>query len=213
MSGVPFADVVARENTSGLDLQLAIAGEFGPADAVATHGLLDDHARALFGAAAAPPEEQANALGRLMTRDMGLRSRTGGGPEDLLLPRALQRGRGHPLTLAIVGQLLATRAGITTGVYSSRTSWFVGLQTGGQLLLLDASLRDDCGRPPQVLGHCRHDLAYCTLTGLSRSFAGDGQSLSARRATLLKLALPIADHLRVEVHRELAALERSEARP
>lgn len=213
MSGVPFSDlVVAGEGASCLDLQLAIAGEFGPADAVVTQGLLDNRARALFGLAACGPEEQANALGTLLTREMGLRACIGADPGDLLLPGALQSGRGHPLMLAIIAQQLATRAGITTGVYSSRTRWFIGLKNNGQLLLLDAAL-DGSGRPPHVLAHCRHDLAYCALTGLSRSFASSGQPLSARRATRLKLALPIGDHLRREVQRELDALEHSEARP
>lgn len=213
MSGVPFGDVASRAGASCLDLQLAIAGEFGPADAARTHGLLDDHARTLFGLAGSAPEEQANALGTLMACAMGLRARIVADPDDLLLPTALRSRRGHPLMLAIIGQQLATRAGIATGVYSSRTRWFIGLQTGGQLLLLDAALRDGSGRPARVLAHCAHDLAYCALTGLSRSLAECGQLLSARRATRLKLALPIAGHLRREVQRELDALERAEAQP
>lgn len=212
MSAVPFTDLVAQEDASCLDLQLAIAGEFGPADTVATHGLLDDRSRALFGVAGCPPEEQADALRTLMTRDMRLRARTGSDPGDLLLPTAVHAGRAHPLMLAIIGQQLAMRAGITTAVYSSRTRWFIGLLTDRQLLLVDAALRDS-GRPPHVLAHCRHDLAYCALTGLSRSFADSGQSPKALRAARLRLALPIADHLRQEAQRELDALQRFEARP
>lgn len=84
------------------------------------------------------------------------------------------------------------------------------LQTD-ELLLMYAAMQG--GRPSRVLPRCRHALAYCAPTGVTRSLADRGQSLSARRVTRLKLALPVADHLRREVQRELDALERSEVQP
>jgi len=212
---MPFADLTRCPGVSCLDLQLAIAGEFGRADAVATHGLLDDHARALFDVADSRPDVQAKALLAVMTGDMRFRARSHGEPRDLLLPSVLQTRRGHPLTLAIVARELATRAGIRAGVYSSRTRWFIGLRTDEQLLLLllDTGLIEGSGRPAQVIGHCHHELAYCTLTGLGRSLADHGQLQAARRASRLKLALPIADDLRAEVQRELDALTPPEPQP
>lgn len=192
---------------SAADLQLAIAAEFGRADAVATHGLLDDLARPLFGLASRPAETQAEALLALVADDLGFEARGGGGPPDLLLPCVLRTRVAHPLMLAIVASELARRAGIAVTVCSSSTRWYVGVPGDEQMLLLDTDLGDG-GRPPEkVLAHCRHELAYCTLTGLSRSFAGRGRLQAARRATRMKLALPLADELRADACRELDALD------
>lgn len=212
MTCMPFAALTRCPGISCLELQLAIAGEFGCADTVATHGLLDDLARGLFDVADSPPEIQANALLGLMTGDMRFTAHTDGERDDLLVPRVLQTRRGHPLTLAIIACELARRAGISTGVYSSPARWFIGLQTEQQLLLLDAGLIDGSGRPPLVIAHCRHELAFCTLTGLSRSLEDHGQLQAARRATRLKLALPLADQVRAEVQRALDALTPPEQR-
>lgn len=208
----PFADLLRRSCLSRLDLQLAIAGEFGRADAVATHGLLDDHARALFALPGRDPETQALALMRVMTSDLRFAARAGE-PGDLLLPQVLRTRRGHPLTLAIIACELALRAGIGAGVYSSQTRWFVGLRGERQLLLLDAALAGDDHAPAQVLAHCPHELAYCTLTGLSRGFADRDELPAARRAATLKLALPLGDGIRAEVQRELDALARPPRHP
>jgi hypothetical protein len=205
MTCEPFADRAACSTTSSIDLQLAIAGEFGPEDAVATHGLLDDFALALFGMAGSEPHAQADRLMRLMARELHFAVH-GDDPEQLLLPRVVATRRGHPLMLAIVASELAQRAGIAVTVYSSPERWFVGFDAGDHVLLLDAALADSPQAPTQVRAHCRHELAYWTLTAISRGFVGRGQLVHARRATRLKLALPIGDALRAEVGRELDAL-------
>lgn len=213
MSATPFADLTGREDATCLDLQLAIAAEFARADTVATHGLLDDLARALFTVANSHPSAQAPALLRLMSRDLHFIAGDAGEPGDLLLPMVLQTRRGHPLMLAIVACELALRAGIPAAVYSSRTRWFIGLPTTEHLLLLDADLHHDVRPPAEVLAHCRHELAFCALTGLSRALHRRGQLQAARRATTLKLALPICAQLRAEVQRELNAPTRPPAQP
>jgi hypothetical protein len=95
--------------------------------------------------------------------------------------------------LAIVARELAQRAGIAAAVLSSPKRWFVGLQADDHLLLLDASLLDGDHAPLEVRPNCRHELACCALTGLSRSYAAIGKPELARHASWLKLTLPIAD--------------------
>jgi hypothetical protein len=212
MSCDPFDDRASCARESGVELLLAIAGEFGAADAAATQRLLDDFALALFGFADEDAGEQAAALLRLMTADLRFAACDGDEPEQLLLPAVVQSRRGHPLMLAVVGREIARRAGIGAAVFSSPRRWFVGLQADDHLLLLDASLRDAAQAPIQVRPHCRHELACCALTGLSRSFARRGRLDEARRAATRKLTLPIADGLRSQVRRELQALDRAQAR-
>lgn len=208
MSCEPFVDLTRRPEASCLDLQLSIAGELGRADAVSVHAVLDDLARPLFDVAGSDLQARANALLGVMARDQGFGADEIGDHDDLLLPTVLQTRRGHPLMIAIIGCEVARRAGFASGVYSSRTRWFIGLEQSGRLLMLDAGLRDGSGRPAQVIAHCRHELAYCTLTGLSRSFADRGRLQSAVRATRLKLALPLGEQLQAQVRRDLDALLR-----
>lgn len=212
MTRDPFADRAACSSTSCIDLQLAIAAAFGPEDAMATHELLDEFALALFGMASSDPEAQANSLLWLMAGQLRFTGHVSDDPEQQLLPRVVATRCGHPLMLAIVASELARRAGIAVTVYSSPDRWFVGFDAGDHVLLLDASLAHVPPAPSQVRAHCRHDLAYVTLSAISRGFAARGQLAHARRATRLKLALPIGDALRARVGRELDALDDSSAR-
>ena len=196
----------ATAGATCVDLQLAIAAQFGRGDAAATLHLLDDHARPLFGLADGAPEDQADRLLWLMCDDLRFEARDGGAPDDLLLPCVLRSRRAHPLMLAIVAHELAARAGIRTTVCSSPRRWYLSVPGGERVLLLDAGLGDGGDPPAEVLAHCRHEVAYCTLTGLSRSFSARGRLDDARRATRMKLTLPVADRLHADARRELDAL-------
>jgi hypothetical protein len=211
MSCDPFDDRASCARESGVELLLAIAGEFGPADAATTQRRLDDFALPLFGLADEDAGEQAAALLALMAVELRFVACAGDDPRQLLLPHVVDSRRGHPLMLAVVGREIARRAGVGAAVFSSPQRWFVGLQADEHLLLLDASLRDADQAPIQVRPHCRHELACCALTGLSRSFASHGRLDEARRAARRKLTLPIADGLRSQVRRELEALDRAQA--
>jgi hypothetical protein len=212
MSCDPSDDRAACCGTSSVELLLAIAGEFGAGEAAATQRLLDDLALPLFGLAASDAQTQAQQLLRVMRHEHGFAAAGGDHPGHLLLPRVVVTRRGHPLMLAIVACELAQRAGITAGVFSSPRRWFVGLQADDHLLLLDASLADADQAPLEVRPHCRHELACCALTGLSRSYARSGQPELARHAAWLKLTLPIADASRAQVRREIDALDATERR-
>jgi hypothetical protein len=212
MSCDPIDDRASCSRTSSIELLLAIAGELGVSDSAATQRQLDDLALPLFGAAGSDAQAQAEQLLRVMRHEHGFAAATGDDPGHLLLPRVIVTRRGHPLMLAIVARELAQRAGIAAAVFSSPTRWFVGLQADDHLLLLDASLVDADQAPLEVRPHCRHELACCALTGLSRSYARVGKPELARHAARLKLTLPVADASRAEVRREIDALDVTEER-
>lgn len=208
----PFDDPAACVRTSGVDLLLAIAGEFGASDAAATQRLLDDFALPLFGAASDDAQAQAERLLRVMRDEHGFVAAAGDDPDHLLLPRVVQARRGHPLMLAVVACEIAQRAGIAAVVLSSPRRWFVGLQAEEHLLLLDTTLRGADQSPLEVRPHCRHELACCALTGLSLSYAATDQPELARHASWLKLTLPIADASRANARREIDGLDATRER-
>jgi hypothetical protein len=212
MSRDPLADHASCQQTSAVELLLAIAGEFGVSNSAATQRLLDDLALPLFGAASHDAGAQAARLLRVMAHEHGFVAAAGDDPGHLLLPRVVVTRRGHPLMLAVVAREIAHRAGIAAGVFSSPKRWFVGLRADDHLLLLDASLLDADQAPLQVRPHCRHELACCALTGLNRSYAGRGEPELARHAAWLKRALPIADASRGDARREFDALDATEER-
>jgi hypothetical protein len=74
--------------------------------------------------------------------------------------------------------------------------------------LIDAGLPAGCPcAPSRVRGHCSHELAFCVLSGLARSYLASCRRQEARHACRLRLALPIDEDLRATVRRELGALE------
>src|ERR1700710_1544546 len=102
MSCDPLADHASCQQTSAVELMLAIAGELGVSYSAATVRLLDDLALALFGAAGHDAQAQAEWLLRVMAHEHGFGSASGDDPGHLLLPRVVVTRRGHPLMLAIV---------------------------------------------------------------------------------------------------------------
>jgi Transglutaminase-like superfamily len=186
----------------------AIAAEFGPVDAGGIYDWLDDGARRLFGLMERDGYEQVQRLAEVLDGELGLRAVDEGVPAELLLDRVLERRRGHPGVLSVIGCELALRAGVPGGVYSSPSRWFIGVRTGDTLTLLDAHRGFDWpDAPVRVRAHCAHEVAFCVLSGLRRRFAREGAAAEARRAGRLSLALPIDERLQQQVRAELSALD------
>src|SRR3569833_961762 len=83
------------------DLLLALAAEFGVADAAGTRARLDGYARELFGFAGLDAYGRAVRLAAVVDLELGLRPESGSA-DAFLLPRVLTRRRGHPVLLAAV---------------------------------------------------------------------------------------------------------------
>ena len=176
------------------EMLLAVAAEFRPVDATAVSFRLDEHARSMFGAAAARDGSAAShRLAALLTDE--LRFRTDESTvEGLWLDRVLDRRAGHPLALAVVAAEIGRRAGIAVGVCSTPTGWYAGIGEPDRLWLIDAAL--DPGPTPSgpVRRHCGHEVAFAALTGVYARLIRDGDGAGACRAARLRGRLPVGRH-------------------
>jgi hypothetical protein len=173
---------------------LAIAAEFRPFDAGRISYRLDERARALFPVAAGrDPAEAARALAALLTDELRLR-RDESSLEGLWLDRALERRRGHPLTLAVVAAEIGRRAGLSVGICSTEWGWYAGIGAPERLWLIDPAT--DPGPTPSgpVGNHCGHEVAFAALTGIYARLVRDGDGAAADHAVRLRGRLPVARH-------------------
>jgi len=210
-----FAAVASRRHPALDDLLLAAAGELRPVDPGAVRERLDDDARALFGLAALAPRDQAQQLATVLDGELALRADAAPDPDLLALDRVLATRRGHPALLACVASELARRAGVRAHVCRAPGRWFVGVGFDeGPAALLDCALRAGCARPPAAVHPCcPHGLAFWVLTELARHLGVQGRRREARRASALRLALPVDPRSRAAVEAELAQLDAAESAP
>ena len=68
---------------------------------------------------------------------MALCARRDGGPRELLIDRALERGHGHPLLVAILLAEIGRRAGLPVGIVAGERGHFVAHQRLTEPLVLD----------------------------------------------------------------------------
>ena len=171
-----------------------VAAEPRPAPAADAGFELDELGRSLFEVAAAgDPQATALALARLLTeRERFLRDESS--LEGLWLDRVLERRRGHPLVLAVVGVEAARRAGAAAELCSTPAGWFAGIGGPGRLYLVDPAA--DPGPAPSgaVRRHCGHEVGFAALTGILARLLMEGDEAGARRAARLRDRLPVARH-------------------
>lgn len=133
---VTFAEL-ARMPGAPLDsLLLSLAAEFRPVDRDDALDRLDELARPLFGAAELGAEAIAWRVAGALWQDAGLRP-SSIGRDALFVDRTLRSRRGHPALLAAIYAEAARRAGISLCLLSSSDAWFVGVEDGAELILVD----------------------------------------------------------------------------
>jgi Transglutaminase-like superfamily len=153
--------------------------------------------RALWTLAPSPatgPKAQLRALGRLVSTAT-LRSRHGGGPENLLIDRVLERGCGHPLMVAIVLVELARRGDVQAGIVSGERGHFIAHQRLTEPLVLDpvtgALVAAD------ALGvlrwRCGHQIAADVLDLIEHRYERSGDLTQALHVARMRCALPFED--------------------
>lgn len=201
----PFAVKAAGRCPGLADLALSLAEEFGEVDRTGALAALDRLASVLLPTAGMAPTSQCDALASLLG---DLLSPAEGEPDDLLLDRVVERGRGHPALLALIWVEVAARAGMPIAAVGAP-----GLLLAGHLeapLLLDPTrpgvfVRPDLV-PVRLRRRCSHEVAFALLDELMDIYALAGDVRSATRAAELRLALPVRGPALEAVRREADAL-------
>ncbi|MDA0169215.1 transglutaminase-like domain-containing protein [Solirubrobacter taibaiensis] len=135
-------------------------------------------------------EDQLRALGEAPLRAVGH-----GGPEALLLDRALERGHGHPMLIAVLLAELGRRAGVPVGVVAGAAGHFVAHQRLTQALVLDPSTgqlvnADGLG---VLQWRCGHQVAAELLDELQPRYERIGDLARALHVARMRTTLPFED--------------------
>jgi hypothetical protein len=176
------------------ELARSLAWELGDFDADRAERHLTALAAAILAEAETRPEAQLAALGEAVT-NMAISPRSDGGPRELLIDKALERGQAHPVLIAIVLQEIGRRAGLPVGVVAGEQGHFVAHQRLPQPLVLDPST----GRlvVADALGvlrwQCGHQVAAALLDLLQPRYERAGDLTRALHVANLRTTLPFDD--------------------
>ena len=135
-------------------------------------------------------EDQLRALGEAPLRAVG-----GGGPEALLLDRALERGHGHPILVAVLLAELGRRAGVPVGVVAGAAGHFVAHQRLTQALVLDPCTGQlvDADELGVLQWRCGHQVAAELLDELQPRYERIGDLTRALHVARMRTTLPFED--------------------
>ena len=135
-------------------------------------------------------EDQLQVLG-----EAPLRAVPGGGPEALLLDRALERGHGHPILVAVLLAELGRRAGVPVGVVAGAAGHFVAHQRLTQALVPDPSTGQlvDADALGVLQWRCGHQVAAELLDELQPRYERIGDLARALHVARMRTTLPFED--------------------
>jgi hypothetical protein len=177
-----------------VELALSLAWELDGLDA-------DRVERALLalGAAIAPeferdPAAQLQALGEIVATRT-LTARVDGGPSELLIDHALERGHGDPTLIAIVLDELGRRAGLPVGIVAGGRGHFIAHQRLTEARVLDPVTGGlvDADELGVLRWQCGHQLAAALLDVLQPRFERSGDLARAMTVARLRCTLPFED--------------------
>jgi hypothetical protein len=182
------------------ELATSLAWELGDLDA----DRLERSLCALGSAAAAElesdPQAQLRALGEAVT-NAALAARHSGGADELMIDRALERGHGHPVLIAIVLTEIGRRAGLPLGIVAGARGHFVAHQRLTEALVLDPATGRlvDADTLGPMNWRCGHQLAAELLDLLQPRYERDGDLARALKVARLRCTLPFEDMAEAEL--------------
>jgi hypothetical protein len=196
----PFS-ALARSRCPAHDAMLvALERELHAVDPRRVADALDDLARPLFGLAGALPGERVLALGGAAWAALPGEGET---PADWLPGSALERGSATGAIRAALAVELARRAGISARPARARGCWLVCVADDGEHVAADVGSASQLEPWEADASLCAHQLAFVVLTGLASAWRRAGEGEHARRASALRLLLPLDAGLRALIEREL----------
>jgi hypothetical protein len=162
---------------------------------------------ALLAATPAPREPDAEQQLRALAA-APLCAARGAGPEALLLDRALDRGVGHPLLVAVLLAELGRRAGFAVGIVAGDAGHFVAHQHLTRALVLDPSTGTlvDADALGVLRWRCGHQIAAELLDELQPRYERIGDLSRALHVARMRCTLPFEDTQDAELRlQQLAA--------
>ncbi len=189
-STVPFRLHASVSCPPPAALAASMAWELGDLDAERVERAYD----ALL--AATPIELECTAEDQLrVLGEAPLRAVHGGGPEALLLDRALERGHGHRILVAVLLAELGRRAGVPVGVVAGAAGHFVAHQRLTQALVLDPSTGQlvDADELGVLQWRCGHQVAAELLDELQPRYERIGDLARALHVARMRTTLPFED--------------------
>ncbi len=194
VTALPFRLHASATCPPPAELARSLAWELGDFDADRMERDLTALAAAILAETETKPEAQLRALGEAVT-NMAISPRHDGGPHELLIDKALERGHGHPVLVAIVLQEIGRRAGLPVGIVAGEQGHFVAHQRLTQALVLDPGTGRlvDADALGVLRWQCGHQVAAELLDLLQPRYERDGDLTRALHVARLRATLPFED--------------------
>jgi hypothetical protein len=176
------------------ELALSLAWELGELDADRFERNLGALSAAILAEVETTPEAQLGALGEAVT-NTALCARRDGGPHELLIDRALERGHAHPVLIAVILQEIGRRAGLPVAIVAGEHGHFVAHQRLTEARVLDPATGRlvDADSLGTMHWRCGHRLAAELLDLLQPRYERVGDLTRALQAARLRVTLPFDD--------------------
>jgi hypothetical protein len=176
------------------ELAMSLAWELGELDGDRVERGLTALGTAIHAEVETGAEAQLRALGEAVT-NTALAARHGGGPRELLIDKALERGHAHPVLIAIILQEVGRRAGLPIGIVAGEHGHFLAHQRLTEPLVLDPATGrlTDAGAVGTMLWQCGHQLAATLLDLLQPRYERDGDLTRELQVVRLRVTLPFDD--------------------
>jgi hypothetical protein len=173
---------------------MSLAWELGEFDADRVERSLMTLGAAILAEVETNPRAQLCALGEAVTNSV-LAARHDGGPHELLIDKALERGHAHPVLVAIILQEIGRRAGLPVAIVAGEHGHFIAHQRLTQPLVLDPVTGRLTGADALGTMHwqCGHQLAAALLDLLQPRYERDGDLTRELQVARLRVTLPFDD--------------------
>jgi hypothetical protein len=173
---------------------MSLAWELGELDGDRVERGLTALGAAIHAELETSPQAQLRALGEAVTNAV-LAARRTGGPHELLIDTALERGHAHPVLIAIILQEVGRRAGLPIGIVAGQRGHFLAHQRLTEPLVLDPATGHltDAGALGTMRWQCGHQLAASLLDELQPRYERAGDFTRELQVVRLRVTLPFDD--------------------
>lgn len=196
LTPLPFALQASAACVPHAELALSLAAAFHDVDAVAVDARIERIAAQVATSKQASAHDELEALADLLAHPSFPVADKGGDVCCLMLDDALESGRAHPLTRAILAIEVGRRHGIDVGLVSNGAQHCVAHERLEEPLLLCADSAEIVEAPKLPDGlqwHCSHEACGLLLDELEQRWVLWTRFEEALLAASLRLRLPLDD--------------------